>query len=56
MIHGHIHLYDQREERITQVEETTIVNAYAHYVLDYENLSEITKKIKNKDRVNDDKN
>ena len=34
MIHGHIHLYDQREERITQVEETTIVNAYAHYVLD----------------------
>ncbi len=44
MIHGHIHIYDQREERISQFEQTTIVNAYAHYVLDFENLSEITKK------------
>ena len=33
MIHGHIHLYDQREERISEYEGTTVINAYAHHVL-----------------------
>ncbi len=33
MVHGHIHLYDQREERVGDYGNTTIVNAYAHYVL-----------------------
>jgi uncharacterized protein len=35
LVHGHIHLYDMRKERITKVEETTVVNAYAHCVLDF---------------------
>ena len=35
MVHGHIHLYDLREERVTKVDETTIVNAYAHWVLEF---------------------
>lgn len=34
MVHGHIHLYDLREERIGRYYETTVVNAYAHYVID----------------------
>lgn len=34
MIHGHIHLYDQREERISKYEQTTVINAFAHYVID----------------------
>lgn len=35
MIHGHIHLYDMREERVSQYEETTVINAYAHYVFNF---------------------
>ena len=35
MIHGHIHLYDNREERVTQSGDTLVVNAYAHWVLEY---------------------
>ncbi len=35
MIHGHIHLYDAREERVTKVEDTVIVNAYAHWLLEF---------------------
>ena len=36
MVHGHIHLYDQREIRISQYKETTIVNAFAHCIIDFE--------------------
>ena len=35
MIHGHIHLYDAREQRVTKVGDTTVVNAYAHWLLEY---------------------
>ena len=35
LVHGHIHLYDARENRITQTEETTVVNAYAHWLLEF---------------------
>lgn len=35
MIHGHIHLYDMREERIGKYYDTTILNAYAHYTIDF---------------------
>lgn len=35
MIHGHIHLYDTREERVSVYEETTVVNAFAHYELNF---------------------
>jgi uncharacterized protein len=35
LIHGHIHLYDMRIERITKINKTTVVNAYAHCVLNF---------------------
>lgn len=34
MVHGHIHLYDLNEKRISEYEGTTVVNAYGHYVID----------------------
>ena len=34
MVHGHIHLYDLREERIGNYYDSTVVNAYAHYVIE----------------------
>ena len=34
MVHGHIHLYDLREERIGTYYDTIVVNAYAHCVID----------------------
>ena len=34
MTHGHIHLYDQSEERVSVSGDTTIVNAYSHIVVD----------------------
>lgn len=35
MVHGHIHLYDMREERIGKYGETIVVNAYAHCTVDF---------------------
>ncbi len=35
MLHGHIHLYDQREERISRYADTTVINVFAHYVLNF---------------------
>ena len=35
MVHGHIHLYDQREERIGKYGDTTVVNAYAHCIIQF---------------------
>lgn len=35
MVHGHIHLYDMREERIGKYYDTTVLNAYAHYIIDF---------------------
>lgn len=43
MVHGHIHLYDMREERITQHGPTTIVNAYAHWLIDFPKKNEESK-------------
>lgn len=34
MVHGHIHLYDPNEPRISVYENSIIVNAYGHYVID----------------------
>jgi Icc-related predicted phosphoesterase len=34
LIHGHIHLYDNREERRTQYCETLVINAFGYQVLD----------------------
>ena len=35
MVHGHIHLYDMREERVGRYYDSTIVNAYAHYIIEF---------------------
>ena len=40
LIHGHIHLYDMREERVTVSENTTVVNAYAHWIINFPSTGE----------------
>lgn len=35
MIHGHIHLYDLQETRVTRRDSTTVINAYSHYIVEY---------------------
>lgn len=35
MIHGHIHLYDMREERIGKYFDTQVINAYAHHIINF---------------------
>lgn len=37
MVHGHIHLYDIREERKGKYFDTTVVNAYSHCVIELGN-------------------
>lgn len=39
MVHGHIHLYDMREERVGKYFDTTVINAYSHYVIDFKGIS-----------------
>jgi Icc-related predicted phosphoesterase len=34
LIHGHIHLYDLSAVRVTRYEQTVVINAYSHFVLD----------------------
>jgi len=34
LVHGHIHLYDLSDVRCTRWEDTMVVNAYSHYVID----------------------
>jgi len=34
LIHGHIHLYDLQDIRVSKFLETTIINAYSHFILD----------------------
>ncbi len=34
LLHGHIHIYRQDTPRVTQVEETTVMNVYPYRVLD----------------------
>jgi len=35
LVHGHIHLYDIRTKRVTETGATTVVNAYAHWLIDF---------------------
>ena len=35
LVHGHIHLYDLCDVRRTKWEDTTVINAYSHYVIDW---------------------
>ena len=34
LIHGHIHLYDLQDIRVSRYLNTTVINAYSHYILD----------------------
>lgn len=34
LLHGHIHIYDRREERITEYKGTQIINCYDYQILD----------------------
>jgi Icc-related predicted phosphoesterase len=36
LIHGHIHLYDYSELRVTEYKKTRVINAYSHYIIDTE--------------------
>lgn len=36
LIHGHIHLYDLQAIRSTKVDQTMVINAYSHLVVDYQ--------------------
>ncbi|MFA6505472.1 MAG: metallophosphoesterase [Treponemataceae bacterium] len=33
LIHGHIHLYDLNDVRTTQYDQTLVINAYSHYLI-----------------------
>jgi len=34
LVHGHIHLYDMCEERCTKWENTMVINAYNHFIIE----------------------
>jgi hypothetical protein len=34
LVHGHIHLYSLSDVRVTNYEETQVINAFSHYVID----------------------
>jgi calcineurin-like phosphoesterase family protein len=36
LVHGHIHLYDLNEARTSDYEGTRVVNAFSHYIIDWE--------------------
>jgi Icc-related predicted phosphoesterase len=36
LLHGHIHLYDLNERRVTRYCDTEVINVYDHYVLEIE--------------------
>jgi hypothetical protein len=38
LIHVHIHLYDLSALRTTRYEDTLVVNAYSHFVIDTEKV------------------
>ena len=40
LVHGHIHLYDLSEHRITKYHKTLVINAYGHYLLDTKKIHE----------------
>ena len=36
LVHGHIHLYDLSDVRVTRWKETTVVNAYSHCIINFD--------------------
>lgn len=41
LVHGHIHLYDLSSVRLTKWKNTTVVNAFSHYIVNVENEKEL---------------
>jgi len=39
LVHGHIHLYDLNSLRVSTYKNTTVVNAFNHYLFDWEDFS-----------------
>jgi Icc-related predicted phosphoesterase len=37
LVHGHIHLYDLADIRVTRYEDTLVVNAYSHFIIEDNN-------------------
>lgn len=35
LVHGHIHIYDNRTKRVTQYKDTSVVNVFSHYILEF---------------------
>lgn len=35
LVHGHIHLYDLQDIRVSRYENTSIVNAFSHYIIEF---------------------
>jgi Icc-related predicted phosphoesterase len=38
LIHGHIHLYDLSDVRVTAYQDTTVINAYSHFIIDTKDM------------------
>jgi Icc-related predicted phosphoesterase len=36
LVHGHVHLYDMADIRVTDYLKTRVINAYGHYIIDTE--------------------
>ena len=36
LVHGHIHLYDLADVRVSEYGETTVINAFGHWILETE--------------------
>ena len=34
LVHGHIHLYDLQDIRVSRYLDTTVINAYSHFIID----------------------
>lgn len=35
-VHGHVHLYDRSERRISEAGDTSVINAFGHWIIDTE--------------------
>ncbi|MBN1242596.1 MAG: metallophosphoesterase [Spirochaetales bacterium] len=38
LVHGHVHLYDMNDVRVSSYRDTTVVNAFGHCIVDTEDL------------------
>jgi Icc-related predicted phosphoesterase len=38
LVHGHIHLYDLSDIRVTTYQDTVVINAYSHFIIDTKDI------------------